>query len=139
MTDVLLDEHNDVKIIDFGFSREFTGDMQLDSFIGSPHYAAPELLQGIKYSGAEVDIWSLGILLYVMICGKQPFKHPDMKVLYAKITKGDFEYPEFVSEREKTSFFSSFFSLPSFFFFSFFLFLSPPKLTFPFLVISLSR
>jgi len=95
---VLLDEHKDVKIIDFGFSREFTADMQLDSFIGSPHYAAPELLQGIKYTGAEVDIWSLGILLYVMVCGKQPFKHPDMKVLYAKITKGVFEYPDFLSE-----------------------------------------
>jgi len=63
----------------------------------SPHYAAPELLQGIKYSGPEVDRWSLGILLYVMICGKQPFKHPDMKMLYAKITKGEYEVPDHVS------------------------------------------
>ena len=94
---ILLDANCDVKIIDFGFSREFTPEMQLDSFIGSPHYAAPELLQGIKYSGPEVDRWSLGILLYVMICGKQPFKHPDMKVLYAKITKGEYEMPDHVS------------------------------------------
>ncbi|KCV67798.1 CAMK/CAMKL protein kinase [Fonticula alba] len=98
---VMLDKNGDVKMIDFGFSREFKPDMQLDSFIGSPHYAAPELLQGIKYSGPEVDLWSLGILLYVMICGRQPFKHPDMKVLYAKITSGRFEYPEHVSPLAK--------------------------------------
>jgi serine/threonine protein kinase len=94
---ILLDANCDVKIIDFGFSREFTPEQQLDSFIGSPHYAAPELLQGIKYTGPEVDRWSLGILLYVMICGKQPFKHPDMKILYAKITKGEYEMPDHVS------------------------------------------
>lgn len=93
----MLDANGDIKIIDFGFSRDFQPDVPLDSFIGSPHYAAPELLQGIKYSGPEVDIWSLGILLFVMICGRQPFKHPDMKVLYSKIISCEYEFPDFIS------------------------------------------
>lgn len=94
---ILLDANGDIKIIDFGFSRDFKPDVPLDSFIGSPHYAAPELLRGIKYSGPEVDIWSLGILLFVMICGRQPFKHPDMKILYDKIIACEYEFPDFIS------------------------------------------
>jgi serine/threonine protein kinase len=98
---ILLDKNMDVKMIDFGFSNTFQEGVLLDSFIGSPHYAAPELLQGIKYSGPEVDMWSLGVLLYVMICGRLPFKDKDMKVLYEKIKKGEVVFPEFVSDNAK--------------------------------------
>lgn len=91
----------DVKMIDFGFSNTFQEGVLLDSFIGSPHYAAPELLQGIKYSGPEVDIWSLGVLLYVMICGRLPFKDKDMKSLYEKIKKGEVVFPDFISDGAK--------------------------------------
>jgi serine/threonine protein kinase len=98
---ILLDKNMDVKIIDFGFSNTFQEGVLLDSFIGSPHYAAPELLQGIKYSGPEVDMWSLGVLLYVMICGYLPFKDKDMKVLYEKIKNGNVVFPDHISESAK--------------------------------------
>ena len=98
---ILLDKDMNVKIIDFGFSNTFQDGMLLDSFIGSPHYAAPELLQGIKYTGPEVDMWSLGVLLYVMICGRLPFKDPDMRVLYDKVKSGRIEYPLFISPESK--------------------------------------
>lgn len=60
---LLLDSNLDIKIADFGFSNHFDPDQKLDTFCGSPPYAAPELFQGRKYTGPEVDIWSLGVIL----------------------------------------------------------------------------
>eukprot|EP00064_Thunnus_orientalis_P014448 superscaffoldBa00002504_g14493 len=63
---LLLDANSNIKIADFGFSNEFTAGSKLDTFCGSPPYAAPELFQGKKYDGPEVDIWSLGVILYTL-------------------------------------------------------------------------
>ncbi|KAJ3281535.1 Serine/threonine-protein kinase sik2, partial [Blyttiomyces sp. JEL0837] len=57
---LLLDSNLDIKIADFGFSNYYDPDSKLDTFCGSPPYAAPELFQGRRYTGPEVDIWSLG-------------------------------------------------------------------------------
>ena len=60
---LLLDENMNIKLTDFGFSNEFTPGSKLDTFCGSPSYAAPELFPEKKYNGPEVDVWSLGVIL----------------------------------------------------------------------------
>ncbi len=60
---MLLDAELDIKIIDFGLANNFEPNGVSDTFCGSPFYASPEMVKGLKYVGPEVDIWSMGVLL----------------------------------------------------------------------------
>lgn len=64
---LLLDANKNVKIIDFGFGNTYHRDRLLSTYCGSPFYAAPEMIRGIKYVGPEVDVWSLGVILYALL------------------------------------------------------------------------
>ncbi|CAG5131776.1 unnamed protein product [Candidula unifasciata] len=70
---LLLDANMNIKIADFGFGNFFEPNELLATWCGSPPYAAPEVYEGKKYLGPQIDIWSLGVVLYVLVCGALPF------------------------------------------------------------------
>lgn len=86
-----------VKLVDFGLANFYHPRERLTTYCGSLYFAAPELLSGRPYCGPEVDIWSLGVILYVMLCGKVPFDDKSLSVLHGKIKRGVFEIPSYVS------------------------------------------
>ena len=95
---ILLDDHGDVKIIDFGLANYFKDGSFLSTSCGSVNYAAPEILEGEPYSGPEVDIWSAGIVLYILLSGYLPFDDNNLSVLFAKIKNAEYELPPMISE-----------------------------------------
>ncbi|KAH8393515.1 hypothetical protein KR200_003710 [Drosophila serrata] len=92
---VLLLSEDRLKLADFGFSTQLINgaNQKLDTFCGSPPYAAPELFSDDHYIGAPVDVWALGILLYFMVVGNMPFRAPTIPGLKAAILKGDYLLP----------------------------------------------
>ncbi|KAF9222128.1 Pkinase-domain-containing protein [Gyrodon lividus] len=94
---ILISETGNIKIIDFGLSNLYDPAFHLSTFCGSLYFAAPELLNAKVYTGPEVDVWSFGVVLYVLVCGKVPFDDQSMPALHAKIKRGLVEYPVWLS------------------------------------------
>lgn len=89
-----------VQLADFGFSNTFTPGMPLTTWCGSPPYAAPEVFQGREYDGPKADIWSLGVVLYVLVCGALPFDGATLHDLRSAVVSGIFRIPFFMSQGE---------------------------------------
>ncbi|XP_043663823.1 serine/threonine-protein kinase SIK3-like isoform X2 [Vespula pensylvanica] len=94
---LLLDADNNIKLADFGFSNEYTPGVPLNTWCGSPPYAAPEIFEGKHYDGPRADVWSLGVVLYVLVCGALPFDGPTMQLLRSVVISGKFRIPFFMS------------------------------------------
>ncbi|KAH8111878.1 Pkinase-domain-containing protein [Phellopilus nigrolimitatus] len=94
---ILLDDDLNVKIADFGLSNEIKDGDFLKTSCGSPNYAAPEVIRGALYTGPEVDVWSSGVILYVMLCGRLPFENEDVGRLFQQIAEGVYFLPNYLS------------------------------------------
>lgn len=98
---VLLDDNLNVKIVDFGLSNIMTDGDFLKTSCGSPNYAAPEVISGKLYAGPEIDVWSCGVILYVMLCGRLPFEDENVPQLFHKISSGIYHLPSHLSPESK--------------------------------------
>ncbi|XP_042537947.1 NUAK family SNF1-like kinase 2 [Dipodomys spectabilis] len=93
LENILLDANGNIKIADFGLSNLYHQGKFLQTFCGSPLYASPEIVNGKPYMGPEVDSWSLGVLLYILVHGTMPFDGQDHKTLVRQISDGAYREP----------------------------------------------
>ncbi|RNF05471.1 putative serine/threonine protein kinase, partial [Trypanosoma rangeli] len=93
---MLLDANGTLKISDFGLSNR-QQDFLLETVCGTPNYVAPEVLMERGYNGMSADIWSCGVVLYVMLAGHLPFEDRTMNALLAKIERGEYQMVRHVS------------------------------------------
>lgn len=94
---LLLDENGDLKVADFGLSALLESKKQdglLHTTCGTPAYVAPEVIKKKGYDGAKADIWSCGVVLYVLLAGFLPFNDKNLMEMYRKISKADFKFPQ---------------------------------------------
>ena len=98
---LLTNDNKILKIIDFGLGNTYEKGQLLKTGCGSPCYIPPEMIKEMGYNGEETDIWSAGIILYLMLCGTLPFYEEDNQLLYQKIIKGEYTIPKYLSEEAK--------------------------------------
>mmetsp|Transcript_43746 Transcript_43746/g.70130 ORF Transcript_43746/g.70130 Transcript_43746/m.70130 type:complete len:824 (-) Transcript_43746:425-2896(-) len=96
LENLLVDQDGVLKVTDFGLSGLHTGsgDQVFKTTLGSPNYVAPEVLIGRGYDGFKADIWSSGVILYVLLAGFLPFDEDNANELFKKICTGDFRFPQ---------------------------------------------
>jgi len=92
---IFLNEKMEVKCGDFGLATklEFDGERKR-TICGTPNYIAPEILEGKQGHSYEVDVWSLGVIIYTLIIGKPPFETQDVKTTYKRIRSNQYSFPE---------------------------------------------
>ncbi|XP_076907409.1 CBL-interacting serine/threonine-protein kinase 25-like [Bidens hawaiensis] len=97
---LLLDENENLKVSDFGLSslpEHLRNDGLLHTQCGTPAYVAPEVIRRKGYDGAKADIWSCGVILYVLLAGFLPFQDENLMHMYRKIFKAEYKYPPWFS------------------------------------------
>ncbi|GKB38534.1 CBL-interacting serine/threonine-protein kinase 5-like protein [Tanacetum coccineum] len=97
---LLLDKNEDLKVSDFGLSalpEQLRKDGMLHTQCGTPAYVAPEVLRRKGYDGAKADIWSCGVILYVLLSGYLPFREDNVMHMYKKIFKAEYKFPPWFS------------------------------------------
>ena len=119
LENILIDENQSIKLIDFGFSIMGPKDKLLNIYCGTPSYMSPELANKKNYQGWLADIWALGVLLYVLLCGRFPFvgiphcsgrvslifvycKGMNDRELFGRISQGKFDVPPHVSPEARS-------------------------------------
>eukprot|EP00595_Chromulina_sp_UTEXLB2642_P000918 CAMPEP_0196762010 /NCGR_PEP_ID=MMETSP1095-20130614/1342_1 /TAXON_ID=96789 ORGANISM="Chromulina nebulosa, Strain UTEXLB2642" /NCGR_SAMPLE_ID=MMETSP1095 /ASSEMBLY_ACC=CAM_ASM_000446 /LENGTH=696 /DNA_ID=CAMNT_0042112223 /DNA_START=38 /DNA_END=2128 /DNA_ORIENTATION=+ len=98
---LLLDSESNIKLADFGLSNVAHDGDFLRTSCGSPNYAAPEVISGNLYAGAEVDVWSCGVILYALLCGTLPFDDESIPNLFKKIKSGMYSLPSHLSQSSR--------------------------------------
>ncbi|KAI9320227.1 kinase-like domain-containing protein [Dichotomocladium elegans] len=94
---LLLDKDHNIKIADFGMASLQPAGALLETSCGSPHYASPEIVNGVPYNGSASDVWSCGIILYALLCGHLPFDDDDIRELLNKVKTGKYRMPDHIS------------------------------------------
>ncbi|KAE8708873.1 CBL-interacting protein kinase 12 [Hibiscus syriacus] len=97
---LLLDDNGDLKVSDFGLSAvsdQIRPDGLFHTFCGTPAYVAPEVLGRKGYDAVKVDIWSCGVILFVLMAGYLPFNDQNVMAMYKKIYRGEFRCPRWFS------------------------------------------
>ncbi|BEJ16684.1 hypothetical protein CspHIS471_0600850 [Cutaneotrichosporon sp. HIS471] len=90
---LLLDQHKNIKVADFGMAAWQADENLLETSCGSPHYASPEIVAGKSYNGTASDIWSCGIILFALLTGRLPFDDDNIRTLLQKVKTGQFDMP----------------------------------------------
>ncbi|XP_061365284.1 CBL-interacting serine/threonine-protein kinase 5-like [Gastrolobium bilobum] len=101
---LLLDENEDLKISDFGLSalpEQLRYDGLLHTQCGTPAYVAPEVLRKKGYDGSKADIWSCGVILYVLLAGFLPFQDENLMTMYNKVLRAEFMFPPWFSSESR--------------------------------------
>ncbi|KAK3204538.1 hypothetical protein Dsin_018584 [Dipteronia sinensis] len=101
---LLLDANGVLKVSDFGLSalpQQVREDGLLHTTCGTPNYVAPEVINNKGYDGAKADLWSCGVILFVLMAGYLPFEESNLMALYKKIFKADFKSPPWFSSSAK--------------------------------------
>lgn len=93
LENLLLDDHCNIKIIDFGFSTCIPNERKIKIFCGTPSYMGPEIVNKTEYCGPPADMWALGVLLFTMLSGCFPYRGATDKELYDKISRADYRLP----------------------------------------------
>lgn len=102
LENIFLDAKGDVKIGDFGLAADMREGELLKGPVGSPHFAAPELLNlDTEYAGRPIDVWSCGVVLYALLCGALPFDDCHLPRLFKSIKKGEYTLPRHLSDHAK--------------------------------------